>query len=119
MHEMSLVLKFVEIATEYAKANDASSVKKVVLQIGELSGVVPEYLHMFYPVVVKDTLLENSELEVEMTDALVFCKKCAKSYNPTKSDGKCPQCGSDECDIIDGMGLFVKNIEIENHVTEA
>jgi hydrogenase nickel incorporation protein HypA/HybF len=113
MHEMSIVMRFVDIAKEYAIKNNAEKVNKVVLQVGELTGVVPRYLHMFYPVVVEGTILEGSELVVEPVEASVFCIECATTYNPTKTDLKCPKCHSERCDVIDGKQLFVKEIVIK------
>jgi hydrogenase nickel incorporation protein HypA/HybF len=112
MHEMSIVLSFVKMAEEYAVKNNAAKVVKVVLQVGEISGIVPRYLHEFYPVVIEGTILEGSELVIETVEASVFCSGCATTYNPTKTDLKCPNCGSEQCDVIDGRGLFVKEIVI-------
>ena len=112
MHEMGIVESFVKMAGEYAIKNNASKVLKVVLQVGEISGIVPRYLNEFYPYVVEGTVLEGSELVIETVEASVFCTGCATTYNPTKTDFKCPNCGSEQCDVIDGKGLFVKQIVI-------
>lgn len=112
MHEMSIVMRFVDIATEYAVDNHAQKVERVVLQIGELTGAVPHYLEMFYPAVVEGTILEGSELVVETIEASVFCTDCGTTYNPSKTELKCPSCQSENCDVIDGQQMFVKEIAI-------
>jgi len=112
MHEMGIVLSFVEMAEEFAAKNNAAKVLKVVLQLGEISGIEPRYLHEFYPVVIEGTILEGSELVIETIAASVFCTGCGTTYNPTRTDFKCPDCGSGRCDVIDGRGLFVKEIAI-------
>lgn len=119
MHEMGIVMKFVDIAKEYAVNNNAEKVKKVVLQVGELTGVVPRFLQIFYPAVVEGTILEGSELVVEVIEGRVSCTDCGKTYNPSKTDLKCPNCGSERCDIIDGRRLFVKEIAIEKSFSAA
>jgi hydrogenase nickel incorporation protein HypA/HybF len=113
MHEMSIVVSFVKTVEEYAVKNNAAKVLKVVLQVGEISGVEPRYLREFYPDVVEGTILEGSELVIEMVEAIVFCTECAATYNPTKTDMKCPECASEQCDVIDGRGLLIKEIGIE------
>jgi hydrogenase nickel incorporation protein HypA/HybF len=113
MHEMSIVVSFVKTVEEYAVKNNAAKVLKVVLQVGEISGVEPRYLREFYPDVVEGTILEGSELVIEMVEAIVFCTECATTYNPTKTDMKCPECSSEQCDVIDGRGLLIKEIGIE------
>lgn len=112
MHEMSLVVNFVDIAKEYAEKAHAARVERVVLQVGELTGAVPHYLELFYPAVVEGTILEGSELIVETVEASVFCTACGTTYNPCSTDLKCPDCGSEACDIIDGQRMFVKEIAI-------
>jgi len=113
MHEMGIVVSFVKMAEEYAVRNNAARVLKVVLQLGEISGIEARYLTEFYPVVVEGTMLEGSELVIETIEASVFCTDCATTYNPMHSDLKCPTCGGEHCDIIDGRGLFIKEIGIE------
>lgn len=113
MHEMSIVLSFVKMAEDFAVKNNAAKVLKVVLQVGELSGIVPQYLEEFYPVVVEGTMLEGSDLVIETIEASVFCTDCATTYNPVKTDLKCPNCGSKQRDVIEGKGLFIKEIGIK------
>jgi hydrogenase nickel incorporation protein HypA/HybF len=113
MHEMGIVVSFVRIAQNYAARNNAAKVLKVVLQLGEISGIVPRYLDEFYPVVIEGTMLEGSVLEIETIEASVFCTDCGTTYNPARTDFKCSNCGSEQCDVIDGRGLFIKEIVIE------
>jgi len=112
MHEMSIVESFVDIAKEYAEKNNAQKVLKVVLQIGELTGVVPRYLEMFYTAVVEGTILEGSELVVEVIEGSVFCTGCGTTYNPAKTEMKCPSCGGEMCDVIEGNKMYVAEIAV-------
>lgn len=119
MHEMGIVVSFVKMAEEYAVRNDAARVLRVVLELGDISGIEPRYLLEFYPVVVEGTMLEGSELVIEAIEASVFCTDCGTTYNPTRTDYQCPNCESDNCDVIDGRGLFVKEIAIIGRAEEA
>jgi len=114
MHEMGIVVSFVKMAQNYAVKSNAAKVLKVVLQLGEISGIEARYLSEFYPVVVEGTMLEGSELLIESIEASVFCTDCATTYNPLQSDLKCPNCGSEHGDVINGRGLFIKEIMIED-----
>jgi hydrogenase nickel incorporation protein HypA/HybF len=109
---MGIVLSFVKTAEDFAVRNNAEKVMKVVLQVGEISGIEPRYLNEFYPAVIEGTMLEGSVLEIETIEAKVFCTNCGTTYNPTKTDYKCPYCASEESDVIDGRGLFIKEIGI-------
>lgn len=114
MHEMSIVMRFVDIAKEFAKKNNAKKVLRVGLQVGELTGVVPRYLEMFYPAVVEGTILEGSELAIDFVEGSVFCTGCGKTYNPAKTAMKCPACGEEKCDVIEGNHLYVTEIAIDD-----
>ncbi|HWR22262.1 MAG TPA: hydrogenase maturation nickel metallochaperone HypA [Feifaniaceae bacterium] len=114
MHEMSIVMRLADIAMDYARRNNAKRISRVVVQVGELTGAVPRYLSMFYPAVAEGTLLEGSELVVETIAASVFCTDCGSTYNPTRTpEMKCPECGGESCDTIEGKSMFVKEIAIE------
>ena len=113
MHEMGIVISFVKTAQDYAARSNAARVVRVVLQLGEISGIEGRYLSEFYPAVVEGTLLEGSELVIETIEAGVFCTDCANTYNPMKSAMKCPSCGSERCDVIEGRSLLIKEIDIE------
>ncbi len=65
MHEMSYIAKMVQLASEVASENNAKSVKKIVVEIGKTSGVLPYYMYKYYPEAVKGTILEDAELECE------------------------------------------------------
>jgi hydrogenase nickel incorporation protein HypA/HybF len=109
---MGIVLNFVKTAEEYAVMNNAVRVLRVVLQLGEISGIEPRYLSEFYPAVTEGTILEGSSLEIETIEASVFCTNCGTTYNPARTDYKCPYCASEQSDVIDGRGLFIKEIGI-------
>ena len=119
MHEMGIVVSFVEMAEKFAVRNNAAKVLKVVLELGEISGIESRYLFEFYPVVVEGTMLEGSELVIEAIEASVFCTDCGTTYNPIRTDYQCPNCESENCDVIDGRGLFVKEIAIAGQAEEA
>jgi hydrogenase nickel incorporation protein HypA/HybF len=116
---MGIVVSFVEMAEEFAVRNNAAKVLKVVLELGEISGIESRYLHEFYPVVIEGTVLDGSELVIETIEASVFCTDCGTTYNPTRTDYRCPNCESSNCDVIDGRGLFVKEIAIVERAGEA
>lgn len=52
MHEIGVVRSMVKIVTDFAGQNDIKEVAEIVLDIGELSLVIPKYVEDIYPVVV-------------------------------------------------------------------
>ncbi len=113
MHEMGVVLELVQIAVECARANKAEKVTKLVLQIGEASAVIPEAVRVCYPAAVENTLLEGSELEIEILPANAVCVKCGKVFNLAKEKFYCPSCRSRLWDLLGGKDVLIKEIEVK------
>ncbi len=113
MHEMSIVLRVVNIALDFAERSHAESVERVVVQVGEMSGYVPHYLRAYYPAAVKGTLLEGSKLVLETLKAELCCLDCETVYRPEPSkEIRCPHCQSKAFRIDRGTDLFIKEIVI-------
>lgn len=50
MHEIGVVRSMVKTVTDFAGQNDIKEVAEIVLDIGELSLVIPKYVEDIYPV---------------------------------------------------------------------
>ena len=109
MHELSIVESIVETADRFARANDIPKVKRVTVQVGVLTGVVPQYLLTYYPSVAENTRLEQSELVIEEIQAEAFCRGCGEVFDPV-AYSECPKCGKANMDIISGKELTVKEL---------
>ena len=49
MHEIGVVRSMVKTVTDFAQANGIAEVTEIVLDIGELSLVIPKYVEDIYP----------------------------------------------------------------------
>ena len=115
MHEMSYISKMVALAIDVAKENNASGVKSITVQIGKTSGVLPYYMHKYFPAAVKGTMLEGAELICEETAVKAMCEECNSEYYPDKNNGYlCPKCGGRKAHIVEGKGVVLKNVVIED-----
>lgn len=114
MHELSIIVHVAKTIDELAKENQLSKIGKVVLECGEVTGVIPElmydcwnYYRKKYPV------MEDSEMVIETIPAVTFCEDCKKTY-PTLQYGKtCPHCGSEHTYLVSGNEYNIKEIEAE------
>lgn len=114
MHEMSYIMRMTGMAIDVANENHARKIKKIVIEIGKTSGVMPYYMYKYYPEAVKGTILEGAELVCEEVPVKALCEECNKEYLPVRDNGYlCPQCGGKKAHIIEGKGVVLKNVEIE------
>jgi hydrogenase nickel incorporation protein HypA/HybF len=55
----------VEIALDHGRAGGAERITKVLLKVGSLSGVEPDALRFAFDVVVRGTIAEGADLQIE------------------------------------------------------
>jgi len=110
MHELGIMYHIVKQVLRVVETNQLSQVETIVLQVGELSSVVPRYLHACFPAAVDNTLLENTKLEVEILTANGICQSCEKVYPLLEYSKICPECQSGEFEMISGREFYLKEI---------
>jgi hydrogenase nickel incorporation protein HypA/HybF len=108
MHELAITDSEVAQVSERV---GASRVTKVVLEIGRLSGVVPEAVRFCFDVCAQGTPLEGSALEIVDTAGLVRCRQCAREFEPADQIPLC-ECGSADLHLLAGSELKIKSVEV-------
>lgn len=112
MHELGIVFHIIKSVERVAADNGLEQVSAVVLELGEVSGVVPDYLTDCWKwAAAKEELVRGSELKIEMLPAVTHCDNCGKDY-PTVAHGKtCPHCHSGDTWLLTGNEVNIKEIE--------
>ena len=114
MHELGIVVHISKTLKNLAQENSLVDIHRVTLQIGKVSGIVPEYLldcWQYYK--KKEPLLENSQLEYEWIEAKTICKDCQKSYDTIQYGKECPYCHSYNTVLLQGNECLIKEIEAQ------
>lgn len=78
MHELGLLMEIVKTVEKFAVENKVGRIEKLVLQIGEISSVIPEYMKKVYPAAVEGSMLEDAALEIEILPANGRCLDCGR-----------------------------------------
>ncbi len=107
---MSIIQSVVEICEKNA---GGSRVTSVVMEVGELSGVVPEAIEFCFEACTRDTLLDGARLVIERTPAKGTCTACGGEVAVRSLCDPCPVCGAFGITIVSGMELRVKELEVE------
>ena len=114
MHELSIALSMIEMATEEAERRGASRVTALYLKLGPLSGVVKDALLFSYEVASSGTPLEGSRLVIEDTAVVVYCNACqAQRWLASIQRFCCPVCDALCPDVVTGRELEFVAMEIE------
>lgn len=111
MHEMGVMLNIVDEVDEIAVQNDVKKIFKLVLEVGELTGVLPEYMDACWPAIQEQyPRFSEAELEMVTVEGNGTCHICGSTYNLLKYDGKCPKCGASSYQVNSGTELIIKEI---------
>ena len=109
MHELSLVQGVVDICEQHA---DGRRVLAVTLEIGALSGVVPEALEFCFDAATRGSLLEGAHLVIERVAATGLCSRCGHVSPMETYFDPCPNCGAIVLELRSGDEMRVKDLEV-------
>ena len=114
MHEIGIVRQLIRTVTDFAAEHEIRDIREVVVDCGELSLVIPEYLEELYPVVAKDSILRDAKLTIHMVPGLAECEACDEIFNVVEYKGYCPNCGSFEKTVLSGKEFSIREIVVPN-----
>jgi hydrogenase nickel incorporation protein HypA/HybF len=110
MHELGIISSLVHTVEGIVKKEGLAEVEKIVIEVGELSGIVPCYIEQCYPAAVYKTFMEKTELEMVVVPGIVKCRDCGRVFNAVASDLKCPGCGGQSLEILGGNDMVIREI---------
>jgi hydrogenase nickel incorporation protein HypA/HybF len=115
MHELGIAQDFWAVIKQQAKHNDLKKVTKIVIVLGEASGIDRDFLvHSFKDHILPGTFAENAKLEIIPTPLAAKCNSCSKELTTGMITAlNCPACGSSDLEIISGKETYVQSIEGE------
>ncbi|MBQ6388542.1 MAG: hydrogenase maturation nickel metallochaperone HypA [Mogibacterium sp.] len=113
MHELTLLFGIAEQVGRVVKENDLDHVDAVVIDIGEATAIIPEFMQDGYSVVSDDyDFLRGSELIINTVTAVGRCRECGCEFPIVENRGLCPECGSFDKDIIAGQDFIIREVRI-------
>ncbi|MEV7180823.1 hydrogenase maturation nickel metallochaperone HypA [Kitasatospora sp. NPDC093679] len=111
MHEMSIAMAVVDQVVQ-AVPEGADRVESVLLQVGELAGVVPDSLHFCFELACSGTVLEGAELITEPVPARARCGACGTGWAVgMPPELTCPGCGDGAAtELLTGRELQIRSV---------
>lgn len=114
MHELSIAQSIIQTVLAEADRAKAHKVLKVTLNIGDLSGVLPESLTFCFELLAKSTIAENATLVINKLPIRARCPQCTIAFEISNHRYMCPQCGEAAIELTSGRELQIARLEIEN-----
>lgn len=113
MHELTLLFGVAEQVDRVVKENNIDHVDAVVLEVGEATAIIPEFLKDGYEVISDEfDFLRGSELIINVVKAIGRCADCGCIFPIVENKGICPECGSFDKDVIEGRDFTIKEVRI-------
>ena len=111
MHELGIVFYIIKDVKQVAEENHVDHVSTVVMDIGEVSTVVPHLLTDCWRWAAdKEDVLRGCEMQVNTIPAVTWCDDCKNEY-PTVVHGRtCPHCGSEKTWLLRGNEVEINSI---------
>lgn len=113
MHEYSVVQALLTQCEEYAKANDATKVDKVVVKIGVMSGIEAHFLEVAFNTFKEGSICDGAALIMNIQPVVIECNECRNITELEKNHYCCPTCESIDINIIEGEDMFLMSLEME------
>jgi hydrogenase nickel incorporation protein HypA/HybF len=114
MHELSIAMSMVEMATEEVARQGGVQINALHLKLGRLSGVVKEALLFSWDVACEGTPLAGSHLLIEDVQVAVYCPVCqAERTLDSIQYFFCPVCQAPTPEVVRGKELEVVALEIQ------
>ena len=109
MHELGITQEIVALAE--GRAN-GQRVRRVIVEIGKLTAVLPDAVQFCFDLCTEGTLIEGATLQIIETPGSARCRECAKIIELDRPFGRC-ECGCTDLEWLTGEELRVTGIEVE------
>ncbi len=114
MHELGIVFYIIRNVKVVAVENHVEHVSTVVMDIGEVSTVVPHLLTDCWRWATdKEELLKGCELKCNIIPAVTWCDDCKQEYETVKHGKTCPHCNSENTWLLHGNEVEIREIQVE------
>jgi hydrogenase nickel incorporation protein HypA/HybF len=107
LHELAITESVVDAVTQRLPDARISCVR---LEIGALSGVVPDSVRFCFDLVTEGTNLEGASLEITEVAGRCHCRVCGADFEPDGPIMICP-CGSTEIEVLAGQELKIASVQ--------
>lgn len=112
MHEMSIAQNVVDIIREEMRKCNATVLKSVRLNIGQMSAVVPDAFSFCFKVITEGTEIEGADLIMDVIPLRGYCRKCGNEFDILNYAFSCPSCGDTNIETIAGRDLSIVEMEV-------
>jgi hydrogenase nickel incorporation protein HypA/HybF len=107
VHELGIAESVIEAVTERLPDTKITSIS---LEVGSLSGIVPDSLRFSFDLAAEGTPLQGATLDISSSAARCRCRACGAEFEPDGAGVLCP-CGSADVTVLSGQELRITSVQ--------
>ncbi len=113
MHELWICKNILEIINQHDMNKSFTCVRKIYLEIGELTAIDKSALLFSFGVVAENSKAKDAILEITSLAGMASCDSCKKTLSINQYSDTCHFCGNFALTILQGEELRVLSMEVE------
>jgi len=113
MHEGYLFMSLLRSIEEQINPFQPCRITKVVLLVGEYSGIDFDDLKTVVETFKEGSILEEAEVHLQRDPLRVYCPSCGIETTNHEAKAYCPICKSFDVEIRGGLELILASLEVE------
>lgn len=113
MHELAVTKGLLKICLEEGEKHKIKKIRKINIKVGELTDLVPACIEYYFNIVSKDTIAENTKINVEKIPVEIKCNECGYSGVLGKNNYVCPKCKGIVYEITKGKEFYLDTMEVD------
>ncbi len=113
MHEFGIARSIVHTVLKEIEQRSLTSVKRVGLRVGALSGVEPDALTFSFEAIVAESPLADCRLVLEHVPVQGVCRDCHRDFQVDDFIFLCPACGSGKVQVNRGRELQISYLDVD------
>ena len=110
MHELGICDAMLKMVRGIMKDEELTEISRITVEVGSLSGVMPNFLADCWVAVVDGTELQETEFVIEELAGTAQCMDCGEEFTADLNDLSCPHCRGKKLMPLTGRDLTLKEI---------
>ncbi|MBR1457524.1 MAG: hydrogenase maturation nickel metallochaperone HypA [Oscillospiraceae bacterium] len=112
MHELGICDAMLKMVRGIMKDEELDVISRITVEVGSLSGVMPNFLADCWVAVTDGTELQDTEFVVEELAGTAKCLDCDAEFVADLNDLTCPRCRGTKLTPLTGRDLTLKEIRV-------
>jgi hydrogenase nickel incorporation protein HypA/HybF len=92
MHELSLAMEVISLASREAGKSGLAVIQEILIEVGDLSGVDADAFQWGLEMLAKDSILAQAEIKLIRTTGKGRCSECDLEFEMKIRTDNCPVC---------------------------